>query len=478
VGLVGAALHDPGHLPDGEAELVVGREEVRPEPEAGVRPEVAHNVTGGELPMNGLEVRCAEDDRPAAAIRVARARQLEAGAVEELDQERGLCPRALADPLDADLFDQVVACCRGVEGGDVGRPGEEPRRAVREVHLGLERERPRVRLPAREPRLEPVGQVGPHVEPARARPAAQPLDASADGEVDAERRHVERNGAGRLVGVEQDVGACVVRSRDDRLDVLDLTGLVEDVADRDEQGALVDRLDDRGVVLADDDLGAEPRLGLLDVADRGEEPLLEDDPVPRAAEVEAREDDRLGDRDVLVHHRRPGRRADDPADLVADGDGRLPPALAPSADPARRPLVGVAAEAVGRLGGHRPERVVDEVRRLGEDREPLAVRRQLHGPSLRPRRLGPRPVPGTGHGPAGRRRKGQWARSHSCAEEALATTPGGVLFGQVRCQAPDTSSRAKSCRSCAGFVTANPAEHAAQGRTTACTSPPFGERCP
>jgi hypothetical protein len=69
----------------------------------------------------------------------------------------------------------------------------------------------------------------------------------------------------------------------------------------------------------------------MEVADGREVLLLVDDPVPLAAEVEAREHDRLGDRHVLVHHRRARRRADQSADLVADGDRHVPPALAPRA---------------------------------------------------------------------------------------------------------------------------------------------------
>ena len=64
-----------------------------------------------------------------------------------------------------------------------------------------------MRGPADEPGLERAREVGPHVEVAGARPAAQPLDRAADGEVGAERLDVERHGAGGLVDVEDDVGA-------------------------------------------------------------------------------------------------------------------------------------------------------------------------------------------------------------------------------------------------------------------------------
>ena len=92
--------------------------------------------------------------------------------------------------------------------------------------------------------------------------------------------------------------ADLVRAPDDRGDVLDLSRLEEDMRDRHEKRALVDCLDDRGVVGNDD--GVELRLRLVEVADAREVALLVHDPVPaRVHGSEARENDRLCDRDVL-----------------------------------------------------------------------------------------------------------------------------------------------------------------------------------
>ena len=168
------------------------------------------------------------------------------------------------------------------------------------------------------------------------------------------------------------MGADLVRAPDDRLDLLDLARLEQHVADRDEQRALVDRVDDGAVVLADDDL--EARLRLVEVAHRREVPALVDDAVPRRVDrEERREHDRLGDGDVLVHHGRAGGAADDAADLVADRHRHRPPALAPRADPALLPHPRVLGEPILRLRRHRRQRVVDQVRRVLEDRELGAV---------------------------------------------------------------------------------------------------------
>src|SRR6266511_3309842 len=102
-------------------------------------------------------------------------------------------------------------------------------------------------------------------------------------------------------------------------------------------------------------------------------PLLVDDPPALALEAEAREDDGLGDRHVLVHRRRARRGADDPADLVADRQRKLPPALAPGPDPARFPGVRVVRKPALGVHGHGSERVVDQIRGLGQDRELVAV---------------------------------------------------------------------------------------------------------
>ena len=165
--------------------------------------------------------------------------------------------------------------------------------------------------------------------------------------------------------------AHLVRAADDRLDVLDLRVLEEDVADRDEEGALVDRVDDRGVVRHRDDL--EPRLRLVEVADRREVRLLVDDPGPLVRLGKAREDNGLGDGHVLVHDDRVDGRAEDPAELVADRPRHVPPALAPAANPALAPHPRVLPQIVLGRRGHGREGVVDEVRAGREDREAVAI---------------------------------------------------------------------------------------------------------
>src|SRR5262249_22488243 len=70
--LVAARLEDLGDLVEREAELLVGREVVRPETDAGVRPEVAEDPALRQLRVDGLEVRHVHDDRAAAPVGLAR----------------------------------------------------------------------------------------------------------------------------------------------------------------------------------------------------------------------------------------------------------------------------------------------------------------------------------------------------------------------------------------------------------------------
>ena len=184
---------------------------------------------------------------------------------------------------------------------------------------------------------------------------------------------------GGLVGVEDHVRADLVRAADDRLDVLDLARLEEDVADRDEQRALVDRLDDLVVVLADDDL--EVGLRLVEVPHRREVAALVDDPVARP--VGGRKHERTTASAIATFWcitvepgGAPTMRPTWSPTVIGISHQPSPQARMP----ALAPRAGVLGEPLLRRGGIGAERVVDQVRRVLEDRELGAVLEQLaHG---------------------------------------------------------------------------------------------------
>ena len=78
-------------------------------------------------------------------------------------------------------------------------------------------------------------------------------------------------------------------------------------------------------------------------------------------------------------------------DLVADAQRQVPPALAPRSDPPRPPRFRVLENAG--LGGcrHCGERVVDQVRGVREDREPIPISGDVHASEYR---RGAAPAPG------------------------------------------------------------------------------------
>src|SRR5437870_6251242 len=107
--LVGSRLDDLVDLAGSEPELLVRVEVVRPEPDPGIGTEVAEDLPLCELAVDGLELGCAHGHGPAAPGGLARTAHLESGRLEQVDQELRLSQRVGADPLDADLLDQVVA---------------------------------------------------------------------------------------------------------------------------------------------------------------------------------------------------------------------------------------------------------------------------------------------------------------------------------------------------------------------------------
>src|SRR5205085_148474 len=116
---------------------------------------------------------------------------------------------------------------------------------------------------------------------------------------------------------------------------------------------------------------------LVHVAHAREVLALVDDAVALARPLKAREDDGLGDRNVLVHAHGAGGCTDDPPDLIADRERHRGPRRRPRADASLRPRPRVVGDAVLDGGRHRAERVVDQVCRVLEDREAVAVLEQL-----------------------------------------------------------------------------------------------------
>src|SRR5207253_9866536 len=125
--LMRAGFEDVGDLVDREAELVVRREVVRPEPDARAGTEVAEDLPLRQFFVYRLEVRHVDDHGAAPPFRLARRADVESARFRELDQQLRLPDRVPADALDADLLDQVVTRRGCIERGHIRCAGEEAR---------------------------------------------------------------------------------------------------------------------------------------------------------------------------------------------------------------------------------------------------------------------------------------------------------------------------------------------------------------
>ena len=181
--------------------------------------------------------------RSALARRHDRAAEL----VDARDQALVERVHVLARLGDADLLHQLDPGDAGVDRRDRRRARLEAargrrRRVAAVVHL----EDVLVGEPAGlRSAVSSLGETRPRPQEAEPGRAEQVLEDAGREHVDAELAHVERVRADRLVGVEHDERAVLVRDRRDLLDRQPRAVAVADRGDRDDRGALVDRLVER-----------------------------------------------------------------------------------------------------------------------------------------------------------------------------------------------------------------------------------------
>src|SRR5262249_906660 len=114
---------------------------------------------------------------------------------------------------------------------------------------------------------------------------------------------------------------------------------------------------------------AVPPESLEQVVVRRELQVRHDDLPPGVVVAEARRDDPLRHRHVLVHRDRVLLDVQDRGEQVAGLPADLPPPFVPGAHPPRRPGVGEVLQVLRRLPRHRPQRVAHQVRARLHDRE-------------------------------------------------------------------------------------------------------------
>ncbi len=356
---------DGGDLGDHRVALVVGGVEVGAEAQPGTRPV----VTGVTAPD-----------------------QLRGGLLEALQQPRDLPLRLGPDRLHAGVGDDPVALRRHHVRGDVGGAGHEAAgaRRVRD-RARPEGERRLVPEPAEHPRRQARRHLRLGVQVAGARPAEQPLDRAADHQVDVEGAHVQRDGPGRLVGVQQHQGADLVGAGDHRGRVQQRRGAERHVGDGDQRGLLVDRLQQPvqvdGEVAGGDgvDLGADRLLRPVQVVAGGELEVGGDQPAAWPRPVQAGQHLPGQHRHVGAERDRAGGGAEQPFQDRRDRPEPLQPAV-PGDHPLGRPLLGEARERRRDRVRHRPQGVGGEVGATPQGGEAVTVGEQLvrHAWLLRP----------------------------------------------------------------------------------------------
>ena len=102
-----------------------------------------------------------------------------------------------------------------------------------------------MRHPARKCRLKGVSKLGLYIKVGNSRASTEPLQCSADNEVDFQTGHINRDYPSRLVNIEHDLSPNFVGTLDNSLDVLDKGALEYDVGDWYEGSALIDGLKQR-----------------------------------------------------------------------------------------------------------------------------------------------------------------------------------------------------------------------------------------
>src|ERR1700741_3199229 len=164
-------------------------------------------------------------------------------------------------------------------------------------------------------------------------------------------------------------------SVDDGLCVLEKCALEKHVRERNEERRLVDCGEqsfewhsDAVVGFNDVDLKTPVTcVSLVDIHHRRKIQLRIDDLVSLWRRLQTGENERLADRDVLMHHDGARLGADDVRDFVADSNGHVPPAFCPRTHTTAPPCVCIFLEPFMSCPRHRPEAMRNQINSFVEN---------------------------------------------------------------------------------------------------------------
>src|SRR4051812_28907603 len=162
------------------------------------------DIYGDSSPSPGWIARCFHD--VSALIR-------------EIDEERSQANALLPNRIDSRAPQDFWTFGGRVQSRYHRGSIQPAKRAGGVLHRFLERERSGVRLPSSKRWFELVTNSGTHIEEARSRSAAQPLEHSTRQKIDSAFLHVDRDDSNGVKGVERNQCAHLVGAATDRLGV-------------------------------------------------------------------------------------------------------------------------------------------------------------------------------------------------------------------------------------------------------------------
>src|SRR5215472_4999249 len=304
----GPGFQDFFHLREREAAFVLAIVKMRRQPDPGFRAVIHQDFPREQFATNFVSVRAVHGNRSGALGRIFRRVDSPATRLCTLDEARRHANGFFSDGLHTDLIENVESRPAGKQRGNVRRAVEIAIRILARIdRAGLEGKRAAVRDPAGKRRLQFGPQIFAHVEVSDSRAAAEPFEHAANSEVGVEGTHIHWDGSRSLECVENDVSTDAMGAFDDGFRIDDERTAKKNKRNRDQQSGFVNggkkffQVEADGIFGGDDlDARAVSALLMIEVLNRGKFEIDHHDFVARAAEVKARSNHGLGERDVLM----------------------------------------------------------------------------------------------------------------------------------------------------------------------------------
>src|SRR5579859_2532136 len=301
-----------------------------------------------------------------------------------LDKQGGLVQGLTPDGFNPHLGYYVNAGFVCIQGGNGRCTIQESKGILAKINLvHIKVERMLMGHPASELGLYCLEIIWTRIQKYAARPTAHPLQHAAHVEIHVQIGNVYRDDPRGMVSIQDHFCPNSMGLFDDRFHVQDVGTPKEYVRNGYQQRPFINRINDllhihTDTVLTLDHAHFDVRRQhpTQHVIDRWENAFFDHDFVALTVEIETTEQNPFGQGNVLMHRYGIRRGPDDGCNLVAQPDIHIPPTLAPGADTARGPGIGVSAQTVVNGARHSTQRVTDEISCRLKDRKFAAPMKQ------------------------------------------------------------------------------------------------------